>query len=177
MTTSPRPEPRYQKSRQRIPARKVLSDPGCFLAFGFGSGLSPYAPGTLGTLAGIPLYLLMESWALPLYGGTILGLFLVGIVICARSEERLGVSDHGGIVWDEIVGYLITMTAIPASWQTVALGFALFRLFDIIKPWPIRWLDRHVHGGTGVMLDDAVAGLFASLCLHAIRFWAPGFLF
>lgn len=177
MTTSPPTEPHYPKSRQRIAARRVLGDPWCFLGFGFGSGLAPVAPGTFGTLAGIPLYLLMASWPLPLYGATTLGLFLLGIMICQRSEQRLGVSDHGGIVWDEIVGYLVTMTAVPASWQTIALGFALFRLFDILKPWPIRWLDRHVHGGLGVMLDDAAAGLFAALCLHATILWVPGILF
>ena len=176
MTTSPNAKSPYQKSRQRIPATSVFGDPWCFLAFGLGSGLSPIAPGTLGTLAAIPLYYLMTGLSLPVYCGMATGLFLIGITICQRCEQRLAIRDHGGIVWDEIVGYLITMIAVPPSWQTIGLGFMLFRLFDILKPWPIRWLDRQVHGGLGVMLDDAVAGLFAALCLQATILWAPGVL-
>ena len=98
-------------------------------------------------------------------------LFALGILICQKSEERLGISDHSGIVWDEIVGYLVTMTAVPFSWPAAALGFALFRLFDILKPWPIRHFDRTVHGGFGIMLDDVLAGVLAAACLQLARPW------
>lgn len=157
------------KSRQPIPARPIFRDPWCFLGFGFGSGLAPKAPGTFGTLTAIPLYWLMAAMPLPWYAAIVIGLFLAGILICQRCEDRLGVTDHSGIVWDEIVGYLITMAAVPFSWPAAALGFALFRMFDILKPWPIRRLDRTVHGGLGIMLDDAVAGVFSAACLHLLR--------
>ncbi len=165
MTISLKPES-GKKSRARIPPRLVLSDPWCFLGLGFGAGLSPWAPGTLGTLAAIPLYVLMQPMSTGAYIMVLVVWFLMGIVICQRCEESLRVSDHSGIVWDEIVGYLVTMTAMPFSWQGIALGFALFRLFDILKPWPIRFFDRHVHGGFGIMLDDLLAGLLAALLLH-----------
>lgn len=167
MNTS-EPEPAWSKNRVRIPARVVFTDPWCWLGFGFGAGLSPIAPGTFGTLAALPFYGLLASLSPPFYLAAVAGLFVAGILICQRSEERIQVSDHSGIVWDEIVGYLITMTAVPFSWPALAAGFALFRLFDILKPWPIRHLDRRLHGGFGIMLDDALAGLFAALCLHGL---------
>jgi phosphatidylglycerophosphatase A len=168
MNTSPAAKVPKNKSRERIPARRVFTDPYCFLGFGFGTGLAPIAPGTFGTLAAIPLYLALSGLSAPLYGAIVVGLFLIGVPICQRCEDRLGVSDHGGIVWDEIVGYLITLTAVPFSWPAAGLGFVLFRIFDILKPWPIKRLDRTLHGGFGVMLDDAVAGLFAAACLHLL---------
>jgi phosphatidylglycerophosphatase A len=91
---------------------------------------------------------------------------VLGIWICGKAAKDIGVHDHGGIVWDEIVGYLLTMYWVPFSWQNVILGFVFFRLFDILKPWPINWLDRHVSGGVGIMLDDVVAALMAAACLH-----------
>ena len=150
----------------RIPPRWVFTDPWCFLGFGFGSGLAPRAPGTAGTLVAIPLYLLMASQSVEVYSITVVLLFMLGILICQRCEQRIQLSDHSGIVWDEIVGYLITMIAVPFSWSAVVAGFALFRIFDVLKPWPIRALDRSIHGGFGVMLDDAIAGLLAAVCLH-----------
>lgn len=153
-------------ARPPIPADIVFRDPYCFLGLGFGAGLAPVAPGTFGTLAALPVYALVAGLPLPVYLAVVIGLFLAGVPICRRCEERLGVSDHSGIVWDEIVGYLITMAAAPASWRAAALGFVLFRAFDILKPWPIRRLDRTVHGGLGIMLDDSVAGLFAAACLY-----------
>lgn len=149
-----------------IPPRWVFTDPWCFLGFGFGSGLAPKAPGTAGTLVAIPIYLLMSLLSVEIYSTTVVLLFLLGILICQRCEERIQLSDHSGIVWDEIVGYLITMIAVPFSWPAVMAGFALFRIFDVLKPWPIRALDRSIHGGFGVMLDDAIAGLLAAFCLH-----------
>ncbi len=156
------------KSRQRIPARRIFGDPYSFLAFGFGSGLAPVAPGTFGTLAAIPVYALVAGLSLPVYSALVVILFASGILICQRCEERLGIHDHSGIVWDEIVGYLIAMIGVPFSWQAAALGFALFRVFDVLKPWPISRLDRGVPGGLGVMMDDALAGVFAAIGLHLL---------
>jgi thiamine-monophosphate kinase len=137
-----------------------------FFAFGFGSGLSPKAPGTVGTLAAIPLFLLASTLNLPLYSGLLLLTFGAGIFLCERASRELGVHDHPGIVWDEFVGFWITMWAVPLSWQSLLAGFALFRLFDIAKPWPIRWLDRRVGGGFGIMIDDVLAGLISCALLH-----------
>ena len=150
---------------ERIPAR-LLRHPVDFLALGFGSGLVPLAPGTAGTVAAIPVFLLLQPLALTYYLALVLLLFVAGVAICAHTAQRLGVHDHPGIVWDEIVGYLVTMAFAPAGWQWVAAGFVLFRLFDIVKPWPIRWCDRKVHGGFGIMLDDLVAGVFAAVVMQ-----------
>lgn len=155
------PEPRA--------AAPDLRNPLHLLAFGFGSGLAPRAPGTFGTLVGIPLYLLLQDLALPVYLGLVLAGFLAGIGICGRTSRDLGVHDHGGIVWDEIIGYLLTMTLAPAGWTWVLIGFLLFRFFDILKPWPIRWLDRRVPGGFGIMLDDLLAGVYAGLLMLLIE--------
>ncbi|MDH3985850.1 MAG: phosphatidylglycerophosphatase A, partial [Gammaproteobacteria bacterium] len=131
---------------------QLLRHPLDFLALGFGSGLLPRAPGTAGTIAAIPLYLVMQSLALPVYVSLVAVLFLLGIPICAHTAKRLGVHDHPGIVWDEIVGYLVTMIFAPTGWLWVLAGFVLFRFFDVLKPWPIRWLDRRVGGGFGIMV-------------------------
>jgi len=152
----------------RIGPDLVFGSPICFLAFGFGSGLAPIAPGTLGTLAAIPLYLAASSLGLPAYLGLTMVLFLAGVWICGRCEQLLGVEDHSGIVWDEIVGFFITMIAAPVSLATLVSGFVLFRLFDILKPWPIGLLDRRIHGGLGIMLDDVLAGFYACLGLLSL---------
>jgi phosphatidylglycerophosphatase A len=144
----------------------LLLHPVDCLALGFGSGLVPLAPGTAGTLVAIPVYLLLQSLSLNLYLPLVIGLFLLGIPICTHTTQRLGVHDHPGIVWDEIVGYLVTMTFAPPGWAWVATGFVLFRVFDVIKPWPIGWCDRRVHGGFGIMLDDLLAGVMAAVVLH-----------
>ena len=141
---------------------QLLRHPVDFLALGFGSGLLPRAPGTAGTVAAIPLYLLMQTLALQVYLPLLVVLFLVGIPICAHTARRLGVHDHPGIVWDEIVGYLVTMTFAPVGWWWVLAGFVLFRFFDVLKPWPIRWLDKKVGGGFGIMVDDLLAGIAAA---------------
>lgn len=156
---------RLSRKRTPIPASKVLRSPACFLAFGFGSGLAPVAPGTFGTLAAIPLYLAAAGLPLPGYLLLTLALFLAGVWLCAECERTLGVEDHSGIVWDEIVGFFVTMTAVPLSLQSVLAGFLLFRLFDVWKPWPVRWFDRQVHGGLGIMLDDLLAGAYAWLVM------------
>jgi phosphatidylglycerophosphatase A len=151
----------------RIPARRLLH-PVDFLALGFGSGLVPRAPGTAGTVVAIPVYLLLQPLALPYYAALVVLLALAGIAICGQTASRLGVHDHPGIVWDEIVGYLVTMAFAPPGWLWVALGFLLFRLFDILKPWPIRWCDRKVSGGLGIMLDDLLAGVISAALLQLL---------
>lgn len=148
--------------------RPDMKNPVHFLAFGFGSGLAPKAPGTFGTLAALPVWWLAAQ--LPLWGYVVvlLAVIAVGPYLCGRTAEDLGVHDHGGIVWDEIAGFLVTMLLVPVSWYGALAGFLLFRLFDIAKPWPIGWLDRQVEGGTGIMVDDLVAGLYALGCLHLL---------
>ena len=148
--------------------RKVLTSPINFLAFGFGSGLAPFAPGTFGTLAAIPIYLLMQPLSLPIYLVIVAIVSIVGIWICDISSKSLGVHDHSGIVWDEFAGYFVTMIAAPKGWLWIVIGFALFRLFDIWKPWPISFLDKKVGGGFGIMVDDLLAGVFALLCLQLL---------
>lgn len=148
----------------------VLTSPVHFLAFGFGSGLSPKAPGTVGTLAAIPGYLLLMELPTAGYLLAVLLISLAGIWICGESSRRLGVHDHGGIVWDEFAGFLLTMTAAPQGWGWIVLGFVLFRVFDIWKPWPIRVVDRQLHGGLGIMLDDILAGIYAWLLLQVVAY-------
>lgn len=149
----------------KLSPQQVLSDPVLFLAFGFGSGLAKKAPGTFGTVAAIPLYLLFIQTNMLIYSLLTISVTLAGVWLCGVAAKKLGEHDFGGIVWDEIAGFLITMWLVPASWQTVLLGFILFRLFDILKPWPIKWIDRKVHGGLGIMLDDVLAGVFAGAVL------------
>ena len=157
-----------KKSRQPVPARSVLTHPPSLLAFGLGVGLVPVAPGTFGTLLGIPLYWLWADLSVSAYGAVVLGLAIVGVWLCASAAYRLKIGDHPGIVWDEIVGFLITMWGVPFSWPSLALGFLLFRVFDVAKPWPIAWADRQVGGGLGIMLDDVLAGLFAWAVLQIL---------
>lgn len=148
-----------------------LSNPVHFLALGFGSGLSKKAPGTMGTLAAVPLVWLMSHLSLELYLVITLVSCLVGIYLCGKTARDVGVHDHGAIVWDEIAGFMITMLAAPMSVLSLLVGFALFRFFDIIKPWPISWLDKHVHGGLGIMLDDILAGVMAMACLQGVLYF------
>jgi phosphatidylglycerophosphatase A len=149
-----------------IDARGLLKHPVRLIAIGFGSGLVPRAPGTAGTVIAIPLVLLTATLPLWVYLVLITGLFVVGVWVCHETTRYLGVHDHPVIVWDELVGYMIGMIAVPITWPVIVAGFVLFRAFDIIKPWPIGWLDRHVRGGLGVMIDDAVAGLYTVAVLH-----------
>lgn len=148
--------------------RFILSRPSHFLALGFGSGLAPWMPGTFGTLAAIPVYLLLVQLPLLVYLGLVALLFVAGVYLCGVAARDAGVHDHPAIVWDEIVGFLITMIAVPVTWQAVLLGFLLFRFFDIVKPWPIGWLDRRVSGGFGIMIDDVVAGVLALCSLQLL---------
>ena len=139
------------------------------LASGLGAGLTPVAPGTAGSLLGVIVYLAIAGLPLGAYAGIVVVLAVAGVSICGRAGRVLGASDHPGIVWDEIVGVLVALAGTPPGWLGVALGFALFRLFDILKPWPVSVLDRRVAGGLGVMLDDIAAGLYALACLLILR--------
>ena len=151
----------------RIPPR-LLRNPLHLLSLGFGSGLAPVAPGTFGTLVAVPLYLLLAQLSLPWYLLVVVVGFAAGVYLCQYTSDALGVHDHGGIVWDEFVGYWITMIAVPLAWQWILLGFVLFRVFDIIKPWPVKIADAKMKGGFGIMLDDVLAGLYALACMHLI---------
>ncbi len=151
-------------------AKEVFTHPTHFLAFGFGSGLFPKAPGTMGTLVAIPIFILMSQLTLINYLILLILLVIISIYICGESAKMLGIHDHGGIVLDEICGYLVTMIFAPASWQAIVLGFILFRIFDIFKPWPIKFLDKQVTGGVGIVVDDLMAGIYALLSLQLI-FW------
>jgi len=151
-----------------VSAREILSNPIHCLAFGFGSGLAPKAPGTFGTLLAVPLYLLLSQLSLLPYILVVVIAFAIGIYLCGRTATDLGVHDHPGIVWDEFVGFCITMIAAPAGWLWVVIGFILFRLFDIWKPWPIRFFDKNVESGLGIMIDDVLAGIYALLVLQLI---------
>jgi phosphatidylglycerophosphatase A len=146
-------------------ARTVLTDPVHILAFGFGTGLSPFAPGTVGSLVGVLFAWLTLDLGLPLQLGIAAAISLSGIWICGESARRIGVHDHGGIVWDEIAGMYITLLAAPPTVAGWILGFVLFRAFDIAKPWPIRDLDHRLGGGAGIMLDDLAAALYALILL------------
>mgnify|MGYP000197198533 CR=1 FL=1 len=148
-----------------VPA-SVWRNPIHFLAFGLGSGAAPVAPGTFGTLAAIIPYLWLQHLSLPLYAVMLVVATLIGVWLCQRTSDDIGVHDHGGIVWDEFVGFWITMFAAPAGWIWIAVGFLWFRVFDILKPWPISWADKKVSGGLGIMLDDVLAGIYAAIGLQ-----------
>lgn len=153
-------------SKNKMTMTELLKRPVCFLGLGFGSGLAKKAPGTFGTLAAVPIYLLMKDLPLALYLSMVVFAFVAGIWICQKSAEWLGQADPSAVVWDEIVGYLITMIAAPAGWGWLILGFVLFRFFDILKPWPINLADKAIHGGLGIMVDDVIAGIFALVCIQ-----------
>jgi len=155
-----------ESSKQaRVPA-KLLFNPAHLLSLGFGSGLSPKMPGTMGTVVAVGLYLLLPETDWKIYLGIILVSLIAGIFLCDYTAKALNVHDHPGIVWDEIVGYFITMFMVPKTWLWLLFGFVLFRLFDIWKPWPISIADKHLKGGLGIMLDDVIAGLFALIIIQ-----------
>lgn len=149
-------------------SNKVWRNPYFFMAFGFGSGLMPTAPGTWGTLAAIPIYLLLVNASWGLYLVVTLIAFLFGVFICNKVSKELGEHDYGGIVWDEIVGYLLTMFLAPSGLVWIVIGFILFRIFDIWKPQPIGWVDERVQGGLGIMLDDVLAAIPAWIILQLL---------
>ncbi|MCK0153498.1 phosphatidylglycerophosphatase A [Alcanivorax sp. S6407] len=153
--------------------RPQMKNPVHFLAFGFGSGLAPVAPGTFGTVAAMPIWWLCAQ--LPLWGYLLATLLViaVGPYLCGKTSHDMNVHDHPGIVWDEIAGLLVTMIAVPVTPMGALAGFLAFRFFDIIKPWPIGWLDRRVEGGLGIMVDDLLAGVYAAVVMQLLIYFLP----
>ena len=147
-----------------------MKHPAHFCALGFGSGLSPRAPGTAGTVVGVILYSGLQFLPLVWYIASVVLIILAGIWICDVTARDLGVHDHPAIVWDEIAGLLVSLILAPSGWEWVLLGFVLFRCFDILKPWPICLADEKLRGGFGIMLDDIIAGFFSLICLQLIHY-------
>jgi len=145
--------------------------PHHWLAYGLGAGLFPWAPGTVGALVAVPLYLLLRPLPLLWYLAVLLVMFLIGVWACDKTARELHTSDPSSIVWDEILGFLLAMTAAPPGWPWLLAGFILFRCFDILKPWPVGALDKRVAGGLGIMLDDVAAGAMTCLMLQAAAVW------
>ena len=149
---------------------RVFTDWRYFLGFGFGSGLLPKMPGTWGTLAAVPLALGLSFFPLWVSIVTTLLYFILGAWLSGILSDELGVHDYGGVNCDEVVGFLFLMLPFPCTWQYLLLGFILFRFFDIIKPFPIGWIDRHIVGGFGMMFDDIVAAIMAMLLMLLIQY-------
>jgi phosphatidylglycerophosphatase A len=152
--------------------RALLSSPAGWIACGFGSGLSPWAPGTAGSLAALVPWLALRELAWPVCLSVVVLAFVVGVWASTVVVAKLQVDDPGFIVWDEFVGQWISL--FPLLWLSrdlrwMVAAFAMFRLFDVWKPWPISWADRHVKGGLGVMLDDVIAGIFAAIGVVLLR--------
>jgi phosphatidylglycerophosphatase A len=163
-------ESEYSVSEDIEARAKILafSSPQGFLAFGFGSGLLTKAPGTMGTLAAVPIAVLLTF--LDINGFWFLTTaFLAGIWICTDTSSRLGVEDYGGIVWDEMVAYWLIVAFIPFGWLWYLAAFIIFRGFDILKPWPISMIDERIHGGLGIMLDDVLAAIYTILILAFVN--------
>lgn len=154
----------------RVPPipRSIWQKPSHFIAFGFGSGAIPIAPGTAGSLMAIPFYLLISTLSLRHYLIAIILVIMAIIFLCEKVSREIDVHDHQGMCLDEFAGVFVAMTGLPAHIAWITAGFVLFRLFDILKPWPIAWIDRHVHGGFGMVLDDVLAGLYAMILLQGI---------
>ena len=138
------------------------------IATGFYSGYLPKAPGTWGSLVGLLLFFLLHTLSLPVYLAVVAGLFVVGSFAAGEAEKILDNRDPGLVVIDEIVGILITMIAVPATPLAMALGFILFRIFDILKPFPVNFFDQRFHGGLGIMLDDVMAGIYSLAAMHLL---------
>jgi phosphatidylglycerophosphatase A len=151
------------------PHAGLLRNPSCAVAFGFGLGLLPWMPGTFGALLALPLGWLMRGLPMVSAAGVVLALVALGIFVSNRVEQVLGTHDHGAIVWDEVCGALIVLLTVPPSIAWWIAAFVAFRVFDIVKPWPIRLVDERLPGGLGVMMDDVVAGIFAAILLWAVR--------
>lgn len=156
----------------RVPS-SVWRNPVHFLAFGLGSGAAPWAPGTMGTLAAVVPYLLwLQSAGIVIFLTVLVIGFIFGIWLCEKTSADLGVHDHSGIVWDEFIGYWLTMFLAPSGWEWALVGFVLFRFFDVLKPWPVKWADRRIAGGFGIMVDDLLAGGYAWCALQlCVVFW------
>ena len=149
----------------------LLSHPSHFIALGFGAGLARLAPGTLGTLLGLPLFYCLMATPELVHYTTIAVLFFIGIPICTKTGKALGVADHGSIVWDEIVAMMLVLEFTPHSAKWWLTAFTLFRIFDIWKPFPIRQCDAKIKGGFGVMFDDLLAAIYAIVALK-VMLWS-----
>jgi len=144
-----------------LSSEKIWRNPIYFIACGFGFGTFPYVPGTIGTLVAIPIYLVLVKLPMLLYILAIIAMQLFGIYACGKTNRDFKTDDHPAACWDEIAAFPIVMLGIPVTALNIVMGFLLFRLFDIWKPWPIRWFDKQVHSGFGVMFDDVLAALFS----------------
>ena len=149
-------------------SNKVWQDPIYFIAFGFGSGALPIAPGTFGTLVAIPFYLAIRSFPLAIYIALVILIMIGSMWLCEKVSREIQVDDHQGMCLDEIVGYLVTMTGAPHGMMWIITGFIFFRIFDIWKPWPINYIDKHMHGGIGMILDDVMAGIYSIFFLKLL---------
>lgn len=150
-----------------------LSNPIHFLAVGLGSGMSPIMPGTMGSIMAIPIWLLFYGLMPALYWILLVVSFFFGCFICQKTSDDTHTHDSGHIVWDEFVGMWITLFFIPyLSILWVVIAFIAFRIFDMLKPWPIRWFDQKVPGGFGIMIDDVIAAIFSSLVVYLLSFWS-----
>ena len=159
-------------SATKVPTR-LLRNPVHLVAFGFGSGLAPHAPGTFGTLAAVPFIVLaFQAGPVP-YALICMGVIAVAIWTSARAASALGVHDHGAIVIDEFAGLFVSMLAVPMSLTTMVLAVICFRILDIVKPSLIGVLDRKLKGGTGIVMDDVAAGIVTALIMHGILWLFP----
>ena len=147
----------------------LVKSPILFFAFGMGSGLAPKAPGTAGTLVALLIWFFLADLPLEIYMVIVAIAAIFGTYVCGKAAKDLGIHDHPGIVWDEFVGLWIAMIGLPVTWSSIIAGFFLFRVFDILKPWPIGWIDKNFYGGLGIMLDDVVAGLATAIVISAVR--------
>lgn len=160
----------------REPTWRDLRNPGMLLALGFGSGLVVRrGAGTAGTVVGVLLYLLLAPTPVAVHAAVVALLLIGGIPICDLAGRRLGHADHPAVVWDEIAAFPVVMIGLSAEPAWILAGFGVFRLFDILKPWPISALEKRLPGGLGVMADDLLAALFACAVLHAARLALAGF--
>lgn len=158
-------------NEQSTTAYRLLRDPGGIIATGFGAGLAPHAPGTVGTAVALLPWLALRE--LPLWGYLLALLlsFALGVWAANRVIAKIRIEDPGLVVWDEFVGLWITLIAAPPGWQWMLAGFVLFRVFDIAKPWPVSWADAKIKGGFGAMFDDALAGLYALAVMQGMALW------
>lgn len=165
---------KIKPSNKPIPdvPQKVWEDPLYFVAFGLGSGAIPFAPGTFGTLMAIPFYLLLAPLPLPIYISFVIAFIIASSFICEKVSREIKTHDHPGMCLDEFAGFFVTMIDAPLGWKWVVLGFLLFRLFDIWKPWPISYFDEHLHGGFGMVFDDVLAGIYALAIIQFIAYFA-----
>ena len=154
----------------RPTARFLFAHPAHFLALSFGTGLAPIAPGTVGTLLGFPIYGLLAARLAPMeLLATIGGMFAVGIWACGVTGRAMGIPDHSAMNWDEVVAFLLILMITPPGWAWQAFAFFAFRFFDVVKPPPIRYFDRTIKGGFGVMFDDIVAAFYTLLAMAIVK--------